>query len=155
MDPSINVCSIHIVIPPQFHSDHRAVKLQLCSSTPQEHRRYIHNRSQLPHVRPKPDEKGPNQKFEELLTYRVPIPLVTYPSRDAWIAKDTWALIDKCNAALKQAATPAELRPLCKAIQKKVCRDWAIRLALTGNKIQTHLDADDPKEAWQLVKVWY
>jgi len=155
VDPSIDVCSIRIVIPPRFHSDHRAVKLQLRSSTPQDHQRYVHNRSQLPHVRPKPDEKGPNRKFEELLKHRVPIPPVTYPPRDAWIAHDTWALIDKRNAALKQAAAPAELRPLRKAIRKKVRRDRAIRLALTGNEIQTHLDADDPKEAWRLVKVWY
>ena len=80
VDPSIDVCSIRIVIPPRFHSDHRAVKLQLRSSTPQDHRRYVHNRSQLPHVRPKPDEKGPNRKFEELLKHRVPIPrLHTHP----------------------------------------------------------------------------
>jgi len=155
VDPSIDVCSIRIVIPPRFHSDHQAVKLQLRSSTPQEHRCYIHNRSQLPHVRPKLDEQGPNQKFEELLMHHVPIPPVAYPSQDAWIATDTWALIDKRNAALKQAATPNELRPLCKAIWKKVRRDQATRLALTGNEIQTHLDTDDPKEAWRLVKVWY
>ncbi len=155
VDPSIDMCSICIVIPPRFHSDHWAVKLQIRSSTPQDHRRYIHNRSQLPHVRPKPDEKGPNQKFEELLTHRIPILPVTYPSRDAWIANDTWVLIDKRNAALKRLATPNKLRPLRKAIRKKVRQDRATRLALTGNKIQTHLDADDPKEAWRLVKVWY
>ncbi len=148
VDPSIDMCSIRIVIPPRFHLDHWAVKLQLQSSTSQEHRHYIHNCSQLPHVQPKPDEKGPNQKFEELLTHRIPIPPVTYPSRDAWIATDTWALIDKCNVAFKLAATPNKLRPLRKAIRKKVRQDWATRLALTGTKIQTHLDADDPKEAW-------
>jgi len=87
--------------------------------------------------------------------HHVPIPPVTYPSCDAWIATDTWALIDKQNAALKRVATPNKLRPLRKAIRKKVRWDQATRLALMGTEIQTHLDTDNPKEAWQLVKVWY
>jgi len=82
-------------------------------------------------------------------------PPTAYPPRDAWIAQDTWRLIDQRTAALKQAASQDELRPLRKAIQKKIRRDWATRLAITGTEIQTHLDTDDPKEAWRLVKVWY
>jgi len=68
---------------------------------------------------------------------------------------DTWALIDQCTAALKRLAPPAELKPLRKAICKKIKRDRAIQLQKTGEAIQEHLDAEDPKKAWRLVKVWY
>ena len=34
-------------------------------------------------------------------------------------------------------------------------RDHAVRLWITGWEIETHLAAEDPREAWRLVKVWY
>jgi len=90
VDPRVDVHSIRVVIPPRFHSDHWAVKLKIKSSSLQAHRRYIHNRSQLPHVRPEHDEQGPNRLFAELMTHHARIPPIVYPSCDAWIANDTW-----------------------------------------------------------------
>jgi len=52
-------------------------------------------------------------------------------------------------------APSTELRPLHKAIHKHIKQDRAIRLQTTGTEIETHLDAEDPREAWRLVKVWY
>jgi len=155
VDDTIDVRSIRLVIPPRFQSDHWAVKLQIRSDTLRAHRRYLHNRSTLPHIVPFPDEQGQNSLFTQLMEHHTRTPPTTYPPRDAWIKNDTWALIDQRNAALKQLAPPAELKPLRKAIRKKIRRDRAIRLKETGETIQTHLDADDPKEAWRLVKVWY
>jgi len=100
-DPMVPVKSIRIVIPPRFVSDHWAVKLQIHSSTTQEHSRYMHNRSRLPSVRPEADEAIPNAIFTELLTHHNRIPPPAYPLRDAWIARDTWTLIDQRNAALR------------------------------------------------------
>jgi len=81
--------------------------------------------------------------------------LLAWPTRDAWIVDDTWALIDQRNAAKCQMATPEELRPLRKAIHHKVKQDCDACLQVTGTEIKTHLDVDNPKEAWRLVKLWY
>jgi len=90
--------------------------------------------------------------FTELLNFHNCQQASTYPSREAWIAADTWSLIDQCNAALKQLAMSNVLQPLWKAIHKKIHHDQATWLQQTGNTIQTHLNNDEPHEAWQLVK---
>jgi len=154
-DKRVPVKFIRIIDPPRFISDHLAIKIQLISSTTQEHSRYLHNRTQLPAVQPKRDEKEPNRMFHQLMTHRTRTMPQTRPARDAWIAQDTWALIDRRNAALRRMAPSEELRPLRKAIRRKIKRDRAARLQTTGREIETHLEADDPKEAWRLVKLWY
>jgi len=155
VDPEIPVKSLRIVIPPRYVSDHWAVKIQIYSSTMHEHGRYLHNRSRLPAIKPEPDERVPNLLFTQLLDHHRPTTPPLYPPRDAWIADDTWALIDQRNAALRRAAPAEELRRVRKAIRKKIRRDRAERLRATGTEIETHLDAEDPREAWRLVKVWY
>jgi len=154
-DPCIAIKSLRIVDPPRFHSDHWAMKLQVQSDNINRHRRYLSNRSQLPAIAAAPDEQIPNEMFTQLLTFHERRNGPSYPPRDSWIALDTWTLIDQRNSALRRSAPPEELRPLRKAIRKKVRRDRAARLQETGDQIQAHLDADDPKEAWRLVKVWY
>ncbi len=155
VDATVNIRSLRLVIPPKFHSDHLAIKLQIYSSTLRTHRRYLHQRSCLPTIRPEQDEQEPNRLFTQLMEFHTRQPPATYPPRDAWIANDTWALIDQRTAALKRGAPPSELRPLRKEIRKKIRRDRATRLQKTGEEIEAHLDADDPREAWRLVKVWY
>jgi len=155
VDADVPVQSLRLIIPPRFHSDHWAIKLEIRSSSAKVHNRYIHNRTQLPRIPALPDEGGPNKLFKELLgLHNCPQPNI-YPPRDTWIATDTWALIDQRTSALNRLATQEELRPLRKAIRKKVRRDWAVRLQQTGEAIQGHLEADETREAWRLVKVWY
>jgi len=154
-DPSINVKSIRLVIPPRFHSDHWAVKMQIRSDNQKQHRQYLHNRTCLPLITPEADEHGPNRIFAQLLEFHERQIPPAYAPRDAWIANDTWTLIDRRTAALRRLATQDELRPLRKAIRKKIKRDRAARLHATGEEIQAHLDADNAREAWRLVKVWY
>jgi len=155
VDNDVPVQSMRLIIPPRFHSDHWAVKITINSSSVRTHSRYTHNRTQLPHIPARSDEGGPNRLFHELLRlHNCPTPH-TYPPRDAWIVTDTWALIDQRNAALKRLAPQEELRPLRKAIRKKVGRDCARLLQQTGEAIQAHLDADETREAWRLLKVWY
>jgi len=122
-DPIIAVKSIRIVDPPRYSSDHWAVKLQLQSDNIRRHQRYLSNRSQLPSIAAAPDEHTPNELFTQLLTFHNRRTTPTYPPRDSWIALDTWALIDQRNNALRRSAPPAELRPLRKAIRKKIRRD--------------------------------
>jgi len=155
VDKAVDICSLHLVIPPKFHSDHLAIKLQICSSTLRTHRQYLHNRSRLPVILPELDKQGPNLLFRQLMEAHTRQPPTTYPPRDAWIASDMWALIDQRTVALKQMAPPAELNPLRKSICKQIRCDRATRLQKTGEEIEAHLDADDPREAWCLVKVWY
>jgi len=155
VDAMVPTRSARIVIPPWFVSDHWAIKLQIYSSHLSTHRRYLHNRSRLPNVRPEPDEQLPNQVFTQLLTHHKRPTPATYPAWDAWIAVDTWALIDKRNAALRRCAPQPELRTIRKSIRKKIKRDRAIRLRNTGEEIEKHLSNDNAKEAWRLVKVWY
>jgi len=116
VDPSISVKSLRTVIPPRYVSDHWAVKLQVRSAGMQAHQRYLHNRSRLPTVHPEPDEHGPNMLFSQLLDHHSPPTPVIYPPRDVWIADDTWALIDRRNAALRRVVPQEELRPLRKEI---------------------------------------
>jgi len=155
VDPSISVKSLRTVVPPCYVSDHWAVKLQVHSAGMQAHRRYLHNCSRLPTVHPEPDEHGPNMLFSQLLDHHSPPTPTIYLPQDAWIVNDTWALIDCRNAALHCVVPQEELRPLRKAIRKKIKRDRALCLKTTRTEIETHLDADDPREAWHLVKVWY
>jgi len=68
---------------------------------------------------------------------------------------DTWALIDKRNAALRRCAPQPELRAICKNIRKKIKCNRAIQLRNTGKEIEKHLSNNNAKEAWHLVKVWY
>jgi len=155
VDTDVPVQSLRLIIPPRFHSDHWAIKLEINSSSDRLHNRYIYHRTQLPRIPALPDEGGPNRLFKELLSLcNRPRP-TNYPPRDAWITTETWALIDQRNAALKRLAPQEELRPLRKAIRKGVRRDRATRLQQTGEAIQAHLDADETREAWRLVKVWY
>jgi len=78
-----------------------------------------------------------------------------YQPHHEWIAADTWALIDQQTVTLKCLANPDELQPLWKAICKKICHDCVAHLTKTDDEIQAHWDANSPKEAWWLVKVWY
>jgi len=151
----VPVRSIRILIPPRFVSDHWAVKMQIDSDSVTAHRCYLHNRSQVPHIRPERDEIAPNALFAQLLTHCTRPAPMTYPVCNAWIAANTWALIDCRNAALRQHAPQPELCTIRKAIQKKVKWDHAIRLQRTGEEIQAHLDNNNAAEAWRLVKVWY
>ncbi len=67
VDTDVPVQSIRLIIPPRFHSDHWAVKLQINSSGVKAHHRYTHNRTQLPRIPALPDEGWPNMLFNELL----------------------------------------------------------------------------------------
>ncbi len=129
--------------------------MQIDSDSATAHRRYLHNRLQVPHIRPERDKIAPNAMFAQLLAHRTQPTPMTYPVRDAWIAADTWTLIDRRNATLRQHAPQLELRAIRKAIRKKVKRDRATRLQWTGEEIQAHLDDNNAAEAWRLVKVWY
>jgi len=146
---------MQIVILPCFHSDHWVVKLQICSTNLQTHCHYLHNCSHLPYILPMPDEFGPNLLFMQLMDHQTQTLPPVDPSHNAWISPDNWALTNQCTTALKQLPLPVELQPLQKAICQKVCHDCAVCLKNIGDKMQTHLDANDPKEAWRLVKVWY
>jgi len=154
-DPTVPILSIWIVDPPRFVSDHMAVKLKLVSSTISDHSRYLHNRSQLPAVHLETNERGPNHMFAQLMEYQTQTPPTVHPPRDTWIKADTWALIDHRNAALQWAAPQEELCQLRKAIRRKIKWDRETCLQITGTEIETHLDAEDPKEARRLVKLWY
>jgi len=101
------------------------------------------------------DEGWPNAVFQQLMNHHDRPTLVGYPPRDAWIAQDTWRLIDQQTAALKWHAPQAELHALWKAIRKKIKRDQNCQLQVTGDKIQAHLNTNETTEAWWLVKVWY
>jgi len=101
VDADVPVQSLRLIIPPRFHSDHWAIKLQIRSSGARVHNRYIHNRTQLPRVPALPDEGGPNRLFNELLSLHNRPQPIEYPARDNWIATDTWSLIDQRNSALK------------------------------------------------------
>ena len=155
VDEAVDVRSMRLIIPPKFHSDHWAVKIQIRSSNLRMHQRYLRNRASFPTIPPVQDEHGPNLLFQQLMQHHTRHPPMAYPPRDAWIAEDTWRLIDQRTTALKRLATPAELNPLRKEIRKHIRRDRAARLQQTGEEIEAHLDADDPREAWRLVKVWY
>jgi len=155
VDSDVPVQSLCLIIPPRFHSDHWAIKLEVNSSSDRTHNWYIHNRTQLPCIPALPDKGAPNRLFKELLSLCNRPRLTTYPPRDTWITTATWSLIDQQNAALKRLAPPEELCPLRKAIRKGVSRDRATRLQQTGETIQAHLDVDKTCEAWRLVKVWY
>jgi len=155
VDPALAVRSLRVVNPPRYHSDHLALKMQLHSSTVQAHRQYLNNWSLLPSVQAAADEGLPNAVFQQLLTHHERQIPSSYPPRDAWIAQDTWQLIDRRTAALKRHAPQPELRALRKAIRKKIKRDRSRRLQVTGDEIQAHLDANETTEAWRLVKIWY
>jgi len=109
VDADVPVQSLRLIIPPRFHSDHWAIKLQIRSSGARVHNRYIHNRTQLPRVPALPGEGGPNCLFNELLSLHNRPQPIGYPARDNWIAMDTWSLIDQCNSALKRLAQQDEL----------------------------------------------
>jgi len=155
VDPTMEVGSLRMVDPPRYHSDHVALKMQFHCSTNQAHRRYLNNRSQLPSVQAAADEGEPNALFNQLLSHHERPVVPTYPTRDVWIAPDTWALIDQRTSALKRHAPQEELQPLRKEIWRMIRRDRDARLQKTGDEIQAHLDANDTTEAWRLVKVWY
>jgi len=123
VDPTMVVRSLRVVNPPGYHSDHLALKLQLHSSTAQAHWWYLNNQSQLPSVQAAADEGWPNAIFQQLLTHHDRPIAVSYPPRDAWIAQDTWRLIDQRTAALKRHAAQVEVCVLRKAIRKKIKRD--------------------------------
>jgi len=155
VNEAVNVRSMRLVIPPKFHSDHWAVKIQIRSLTLRTHHRYLRTQASFPAIPPVQDKHGPNLLFQQLMQHHHRHSPTAYPPRDAWIAADTWRLIDQRTAALKHLAVPAELNPLRKEIQKHICRDRAARLQQTGEEIEVHLDADDPREVWRLIKVWY
>jgi len=143
------------VNPPRYHLDHLALKIQIPSATNQAHRWYLNNQSQLPMVQAAADKGEPNAVFTQLLTHHERLVAPTFPARDAWIAPDTWRMIDWRTAALKRHATQDELRPIRKEIRQMICRDRDMRLQKMGYKIQAHLDANETTDAWRLVKVWY
>jgi len=102
VDADVPVQSLCLIIPPCFHLDHWAVKLQICSFGARVHNQYIHNCTQLPCIPALPDEGGPNKLFKELLCLHNCPQTTTYPPRNAWIAMDIWVLIDQHNLALKR-----------------------------------------------------
>jgi len=138
-----------------YFASYQNCKLQIHSAPTLTHRRYLHNWSSLPMIAPEEDEQAPNALFAQLMEHHERRVTTAYPKREMWIAPDTWTLIDRWNAALRRLADPAELRTLRKAIRRKVHRDRANHLQATGDEIQAHLEAEDPREAWRLVKVWY
>jgi len=149
------VSYLQAVNPPWYHSDHLVLKIQIPSATNQAHHRYLNNQSQLPAVQAAADEGEPNAIFTQLLTHHECLVAPTFPTCNAWIAMDTWRMIDQHTEALKWHATQEELRPLHKEIWQMICRDQDARLQKMGDKIQAHLDANETTDAWQLVKVWY
>jgi len=77
VDPTVDVKSLRLVIPARFQSDHWAIKLQIRSANLRAHRRYLHNRSHLPHITPQADEHGPNLIFDQLMDNHTRTPPTT------------------------------------------------------------------------------
>jgi len=148
VNEAVDVRSMRLIILPKFHSDHWAVKIQICSSNIRTHHCYLRTRASFLTIPPVQDEQGPNLLFQQLMQHHTHCPPTAYPPRDAWIAEDTWQLIDQHTTALKRLAMPAELNPLRKEIWKHIRQDRAARLQQTGKEIEAHLDADNPREAW-------
>jgi len=155
VDPTMDVCSLQVINPPCYHSDHLALKIQIPSATNQAHCQYLNNWSQLPAVQAVADEGEPNLIFTQLLAHHEHPVAPAYPTQEAWIATDMWTLIDQHTAALKHHALQEELCTLHKVIRKLIWCNCNAQLQKTGDKIQAHLDANETTKAWWLVKVWY
>jgi hypothetical protein len=73
-----------------------------------------------------------------------------------WISAPTWAFIDK-RAALRQQGKLSQkaARVIGSQIAAGLKGDRAQRAAAAAEKIQGHLVAGEPKEAWRSLKGWY
>jgi hypothetical protein len=76
--------------------------------------------------------------------------------RNQWIFAPTWAFIDK-RAALRQQGKLLQQAPhlIGRQIAAGLKGDRAQRAAAAAEKIEGHLAAGEPKEAWRSLKGWY
>ncbi len=102
---------------------------------------------------------GPQDKlttlFKELRLDVVAPPTRAQP-RNQWICAPTWAFTDKSAALQQQGKLLQQAAHLIRRqIATRLKGDRAQHAAAAAEKIEGHLVAGEPKEAWRSLKGWY
>ncbi len=93
--------------------------------------------------------------FEELRLNVMAPPRWAQP-HNQWISTPTWALIDKRAALRQQGKLSQQATHLIgRKIAAGLKGDHAKCAAAAAEKIEGHLAAGEPKEAWQSLRGWY
>ena len=73
--------------------------------------------------------------------------------KPTWIFPLTWNLVDSCASMRKTGTISCKYsRILGHSIQKSIKDDCALRVANMAKKVESHLEARNPKEAWRSIK---
>ena len=147
--------SVCLRTPNRHDSDHRAIITEIHAGSEKRMTAYRNRMAKFPIKLPRGPQEELCTLFEEL-RLDVQAPPKRDRPRNQWISTATWALIDK-RAMLRQAGKLGQQE--ARLIGRQICaglkKDRTQRAAVAAEKIEGHLAAGEPKEAWRTLKGWY
>jgi hypothetical protein len=148
-------CSVCLRTPYNHDVDHRAIITEIRAGSKTVMTAYHKQMARFPIKLPWGPQEELRTLFEELRLDVEVLPLRTQP-RNQWISAPTWALINIRAAMQQQGKLTQWAAPLIgRQITAGLKGDPAKHAAVAAEKIEGHLVAGEPKEAWQSLKGWY
>jgi hypothetical protein len=149
------LCSVCLRTPYNHVSDNQAIITTICAGNAAKMTAYWKRLEKFPVKLPRGPQDELTTLFEELRLDVVAPPTWAQP-RNQRISAPTWAFINK-RAALRQQGKLLQQAPhlIGRQIAAGLKGDHAQRAAAAAEKIEEHLAAGEPKEAWRSRKGWY